>query len=64
MRILILIILLLFPTGCNALRSVTKQVEVVEQTAPMYEEHEVDSIVEEAALKVAAHYPPAGPCCT
>ncbi|NDV26920.1 TcpQ domain-containing protein [Desulfovibrio sp. JC010] len=58
MRILILIILLLFPTGCNAWRSMIKQVEVVEQATPMYEEHEVDSIVEEAALKVAAHYPP------
>lgn len=58
MKILILIILLLFPTGCNGLRNMTKQVEVVEQAVPTYKDHEVDSIVEEATLKVAGHYPP------
>ncbi|WP_419783924.1 toxin co-regulated pilus biosynthesis Q family protein [Maridesulfovibrio sp.] len=58
MRILILILLLVFPAGCTGIRNAAKQVEVVEQAAPMYEDHEVDSIVEEAALKVAAHYPP------
>ncbi len=59
MRTLIILILLVIPaTGCTAFKKFTKQVEVVEQTSPMYEDHEVEPLVDEAALKVAAHYPP------
>lgn len=58
MRIFIFILLLLLPaTGCT-LRNVANQVDAVEQDSTMYEDHEIDPLVEEAALKVASHYPP------
>ncbi|WP_432737306.1 toxin co-regulated pilus biosynthesis Q family protein [Maridesulfovibrio sp. FT414] len=61
MRMLIVLLMLLIPaTGCTSLRKATNQVEVevMEQEPPMYEEHEIDPLVEEAVLKVAGHYPP------
>ncbi|SDK77608.1 Conjugal transfer protein TrbH [Maridesulfovibrio ferrireducens] len=59
MRNLIILLLLTIPfTGCTAFKIMKKHVTIAEQTAPMYEEHEVEPLVEEAALKVATHYPP------
>ncbi|WP_031480024.1 TcpQ domain-containing protein [Maridesulfovibrio frigidus] len=59
MRYLIILLLLIIPTtGCTALNSMKKHVTIAEQTAPMYEDHEVEPLVEETALKVASHYPP------
>ncbi|MBI9112342.1 TcpQ domain-containing protein [Maridesulfovibrio ferrireducens] len=59
MKLLFTLLLLTIPfTGCTAFKIMKKHVTIAEQTAPMYEDHEVEPLVEEAALKVATHYPP------
>lgn len=59
MRLLYILLILLIPTGgCTSFKHSAEQVEVMEPASPIYEEQELDPLVEEAALKVASHYPP------
>ncbi|NDV28916.1 TcpQ domain-containing protein [Desulfovibrio sp. JC010] len=57
--LLLLLMTLIAASGCSVKQAGSQiEAEIMSQQTTMYQEQEIEPLVEEAALKVAGHYPP------